>query len=172
MNMKAIAPVLLSSLFLTGCVGVVPIPRFSNKPVAGIPIKPQQTEFIVAGETTRAEVVDRLGAHFRESPRVPALAYSWEMPGGEVYWWVMVPEGGDIDEFEWTRWRAFFVMFDDSGHVARSKFKRLSSRKSLDEQLEHWFASESRRSPEGKRPPVGQASALQKTVQTSVLDVH
>ena len=152
MNMKAIVPALLSSLFLTGCVGVIPVPSFSSKPVAGIPIKPQQTEFIVVGETTHAEVVDRLGARFRESPRVPALAYSWELPGGEGVWWICGLEGGTGDRFEWSRWRAFFVMFDDSGHVASSKFKRLSSRKSLDEQLEDWFASESRQLSEDKQP--------------------
>ncbi len=147
--MKAIRLALLPALFLTGCVGVIPVPRFSNKPVASSAIDPSQADFIVVGETTRAEVVNRLGSEFRESPRLPALAYSWELPGGQGIWWVVSTVGGGGGEFEWSRWRAFFVAFDSKGVVTKTRFVHLSSRKSLDEQLEIWAV----RSALSKRRP-------------------
>ena len=136
--MKVIPFAFLPILFLTGCVGVIPVPRFSNKPVASSAVDPSQTDFIVVGETTRAEVVNRLGSEFRDSPRLPALAYSWELPGGQGIWWVVSTVGGGGGEFEWSRWRAFFVAFDSQGVVTKTRFIHLSSRKSLDDQLETW----------------------------------
>lgn len=142
--MKAIPLALLPALFLTGCVGVIPVPRFSNKPVASSAIDPSQTDFIIVGETTRVEVVDRLGSEFRDSPRLPALAYSWELPGGQGLWWLCSTHSGIGGEFEWSRWRAFFVAFDSKGVVTRTRFVHLSSRKSLDEQLEAWAVRSAR----------------------------
>jgi hypothetical protein len=128
----------------TGCVGVIPVPSFSNQPVAGQVIKPGDVKFIVPGQTTRAVVVERLGTSFRASPRMPVLAYSWELPGGSGIWWwcVFSPyfAAGDINDFEWSRWRAFFVTFDEQGVVTKAEFVHLSGKKSLDEQLEDWGA--------------------------------
>ena len=135
------APVLLSMplvLLLTSCVGILPMPNFSRTPENGKVIQSEQVSFIRPGLTTRQEVTNRLGCEFRDSPRAPALAYSWEIPGGRGLWWLACMEGGVSGEFEWSYWRAFFVLFDADDVVAETKFVRLGGKKSLDEQLEQW----------------------------------
>ena len=144
--MKILALALLAAMGLvTGCVGFIPVPASSSQVVVGRVIQAREAAFIVPGQTTRADVVERLGADFRASPRMPVMAYSWELPGGTALWWwfVFCTEGGagDAGEFEWSRWRAFFVAFDQAGYVTKTRFIRLSSRKSLDEQLEAWGAA-------------------------------
>jgi len=42
---------------------------------------------VVPRITTRAEVIQRLGDRFVASVRQPALAYTWELPGGRGIWW-------------------------------------------------------------------------------------
>jgi hypothetical protein len=144
--MKIVALMLLAATGLfTGCVGLIPVPSFSRQAPVGRAIQAREAAFIVPGQTTRAQVVEQLGADFRASPRLPVVAYSWDLPGGTALWWwaVFCTEGGagDAGEFEWGRWRAFFVAFDQDGYVTRTKFIRLSGRKSLDEQLEAWGAA-------------------------------
>jgi hypothetical protein len=144
--MKIVALMLLAAAGLvTGCVGLIPVPSFSGQTPVGRVIQAREAAFIVPGQTTRAQVVEQLGADFRPSPRLPVIAYSWDLPGGTALWWwaVFCTEGGagDAGEFEWGRWRAFFVAFDQDGYVTKTKFIRLSGRKSLDEQLEAWGAA-------------------------------
>jgi hypothetical protein len=119
---------------------VVPVP--SKGQTHGKVITSEQVRFIVIGQTTRAEVVSHLGDQFRGSPRVPVLAYSWEQPAVGLLWcWAVIipPSGlGDGGYAERSHWRAFFVAFDHSGTVSRTKFVSLSGGKSLDEQLEDW----------------------------------
>lgn len=130
--------VLPLAVLLTGCVGVLPIPSSSRHPEHGQVIGSEQVRFIQTGCTTRQEVTNRLGCDFRDSPRVRALAYSWEMPGGRGLWWLACMGGGTGGEFEWSHWRALFLRFDDDDVVVQTKFVRLSSGRSLDEQLERW----------------------------------
>lgn len=141
MKSKAAVFLMMTSVWLTSCVGVV-VPVPSGDKTHGKVITREQTQFIVRGQTTRTEVVEKLGDEFRESPRLPALAYSWEQPAAGLLWsWVLVlpPSGlGDGDYIERSHWRAFFVAFDNTGIVSRTKFVSLSGGKSLDEQLEHW----------------------------------
>jgi hypothetical protein len=120
-----------------GCVGVLPLPSFSRKLEAGRIIRCEQVAFIVPAQTMFGEVTNHLGCEFRDSPRVPALAYSWELAGGRGVWWAAW-EGSVAGEFEWSHWRAFFVLLDERGVVIKTKFARLSGRRSLDEQLEKW----------------------------------
>jgi len=143
--MKIPTLALLTAMGLvTGCVGFIPVPASSSQVVVGRIIQAREAAFIVPGQTTRAHVVERLGADFRASPRLPVMAYSWDLPGGTaLWWWFVICEYGAADarEFEWGRWRAFFVAFDQEGYVTKTKFIRLSGRKSLDEQLEAWGAA-------------------------------
>ena len=46
--------------------------------------------------------------------------------------------GGGGGEFDWGRWRGFFVAFDTNNVVTAVNTKHLSSRKSLHEHLEVW----------------------------------
>ena len=63
---------------LTGCVGVLPVP--SDGQTYGKVMTPGEVSFILPGQTSRAEVIARLCEQFRDSPRLPVLAYSWETP--------------------------------------------------------------------------------------------
>jgi hypothetical protein len=128
-----LAPILL----LTGCIGVIPLPA-SDHQVHGQVIEGSQTQFIIAGQTTRKEVIAHLGGQFRDSPRVPALAYSWEKPAADIAWWFFTLENGAGGHYERSHWRAFFIDFDADGKVRRTKFVGLSQNRSLDEQLEDW----------------------------------
>ncbi len=135
------------AIWLTGCVGmVVPVP--SHDKTHGQVITREQTKFIVCGQTSRGAVVKELGGEFRASPRLPALAYSWEQPATGLLWfWVIVlPPGGlgDGDFTERSHWRAFFVAFDGADKVSRAEFVSLRGGRSLDEQLEDWAAGKSR----------------------------
>jgi hypothetical protein len=132
------ALLLALSLLLTGCVGVLPIPNCSNQPTHGAKLRTQDTAFIRAGTTTAAELFGNLGTNCVCDPRQRAVAYSWELPGGWGIWWVVSPENGLADDFEWSRWRAFFVAFDTNNVVTAATTKHLSSSKSLYEQLEIW----------------------------------
>lgn len=68
-------------------------------------------------------------------------------------------EGAIADEFEWSRWRAFFVAFDSNNVVIAAKLKHLSASMSLDAHLDEWAqkhrAAPDRIDPEsfaGKQP--------------------
>lgn len=129
-------PVLI--LLVTGCVGVLPFPQFSNQPTHGTRLRARDTVFIGAGTTSAAEVFGTLGTNCVCDPRHRAVAFSWELPGGRGIWWAASMDAGRAGDFEWTRWRAFFVAFDTNNVVIAASAKHLSSRKTLHEQLEAW----------------------------------
>jgi hypothetical protein len=129
---------LLLILLLTGCIGMLPIPKFSNQHTHGTIVRAQDTAFIRVGTTSAAELFHNLGTNCISDPRQRAVAFSWELPGGRGMWWVVCTEGGSSGEFEWSRWRAFFVAFDTNNVVIAASAKHLSSRMSLDEHLEIW----------------------------------
>ena len=130
--------ILLSIAFatLTGCVGWVP--PLSNKPDNGRPLTARDVEFIVPGKTKRAEVVRTLGAGYCESPRIAAMAYPWQMPGGTGFWCIISTAGGGGGTWEMTRWRALFLAFDSHGTVTRKELVRLKSERTPQEQVEKW----------------------------------
>ena len=125
-------------VLLTGCVGVLPIPEFSNRPINGTVLRARDTAFIRPGTTTASEVFGTLGTDCLCDPRQRAVAFSWELPGGQGIWWVASTEAGAAGDFEWTRWRGFFVAFDANNVVIAAKTRHLSSRKTLDEHLNDW----------------------------------
>jgi hypothetical protein len=131
--------ILLSIVFatLTGCVGWVP--PLSNEPINGKTLTARDVEFIVPGKTTRAEVVRKLGKGYCESPRIAAMAYPWQLPGGTGFWCVISTHWADGGTWETaTRWRALFLTFDSHGTVTRKEFVRLKSEGTPQEQVEKW----------------------------------
>lgn len=125
----------LASLLLAGCVE----PSFSKVPINGKVITRGQSDLIVPGKTTRAEVVKTLGSGFQESLRMPALGYSWEMRVWTVLFWDTLRAGGE-PSWEYTRWHAFFVAFDQRGVVTRKQFVNLSYQHTFEEHLAKWAA--------------------------------
>ena len=138
---------MLSAVLLTGCVsfgigmaGALPVPPLSKKIIEqGREITAPEIQFAVPGRTTRAEVIARLGNDFRESPRVSALAYSWQYEGGfKILWGYGFLGGYGSQGVENFGWRALFVAFDQEGRVIQTQFCCLKNSQSLDEQLEVW----------------------------------
>ena len=130
---------LLTLTFLmTGCIGLLPFPRFSNQPTHGTQLRAQDTAFIRAGTTSASELFGLLGTNCLCDARQRAVAYPWELPGGRGFWWLFGTVGGAGGEFEWSRWRAFFVAFDTNNVVTATTTKHLSANQSLHEQLEIW----------------------------------
>ena len=126
---------------MSGCVGVLPLPTTSNKPVYGHRIERAEVAFIHPGRTTRAKLVERLGYDYAALPMNRAFAYTWELPGGGGVWWycLVAPGGAAADGGSWVGgWRAFFVAFDDQDVVIATAFKKLSPRKPLHEHLDRW----------------------------------
>ena len=137
---RALFQVMLLTLaiFLTGCVGVLPFPEFSNRPIIGTKLRGRDTAFIRPGTTSASAVFGELGTDCLCDPRQRAVAFSWELPGGRGIWWAGGVEYATAGDFEWTRWRAFFVAFDANNVVVAAATKHLSSSKSLDEHLDAW----------------------------------
>ncbi len=126
---------------LTGCVGVLPFPQFSNQPMHGTKLRAKDTAFVRLGTTSASELFGTLGTNCLCDPRKRAVAFSWELPGGRgVWWWALAATtvAGGGGEFEWSRWRAFFVAFDTNNVVTAANTKHLSSSKTLHEHLEAW----------------------------------
>lgn len=133
MRIPSLLTIAAASLLLGGCVGY--IPPLSNKPYSGKSLAARDADFITIGRTTRAEVIRKRGTGFRDSIRVNAIAYPWEMPGG---YWILFPVlSGDTGP-EHSRWRALFLAFDAHDIVTQKQFVRLKRELSLDEQLETW----------------------------------
>jgi hypothetical protein len=141
-------PALLLILLLSGCVGVMPVPKSSRETATGRIISPQEVSFIVAGQTTRTELTNHLGCEFRDAPCAPALAYSWERPATRWVWWIFFLSAGGGGCYE-NSWHAFFVKFDAEGRVTKTTLASLSENQSLDEQLEAWAAPEQCGRPAG-----------------------
>ena len=140
--MNAALPLLapLFAALLTGCIAVPT--GTSDDRTRGKVITHADIRFIVPGRTMRTEVVEKLGADYREVRPGRALAYSWETPAIGWAWGVLIilPPGGIIggNHHDSSNWRALFVECDSSGRVTRTEFINLASHKSLDEQLENW----------------------------------
>jgi hypothetical protein len=138
------------TMLVSGCV-VLPIPSPSQDHGYGRAVEKKEVEAITVGVTTRAELTNSLGGQFRESTRVPALAYAWELPamGMAVLWGVASTHqaAGGVMDFERSKWRALFVRFNTNGVVTSRELVRLSGGKSLDDQLEKWAAQPSRSKP-------------------------
>ena len=121
---------------------VVPIP--SDGKTHGKVMTRKQAQFIVPGQTTLAEVTEKLGDQFRDSPWMPVLAYAWEI--STIGWgWAVANPPPQLESFfsqhernEGIAWQAFLGVFDGIGKVSRTKFVPLSGGKFLDEQLEDW----------------------------------
>lgn len=147
MKTKSFLLLLLVALLFTGCA-IVPYPVPSNDgQTYGKVITPKDVNFIIPGQTTQAEVVAQLGDQFHDSLRLPVIAYTWEKPAVGIGWsWILISRdaaaagGGSVER---SHWRAFFVRFDAAGRVQNTKFVSLSSRHSLDEQLEDWASKTS-----------------------------
>lgn len=132
----------ITTLALTGCVGVIPLPT-TSKVLHGQKLADTQTSFIQPGRTTRAQLIAELGTNYITFPRCSSIAYTWELQGGGGVWWTVIalPDAGYAEAGGWAGgWRGFFVAFDDREIVRAAEFKKLSTRHSLCENMDSWMA--------------------------------
>ncbi len=139
-RLASLAPMLT---LMSGCVGVLPLPVTSSQPEHGCKVDRAQVTFIHPGQTTRAQVIERLGPDYTALPLNRAFAYTWELPGGGGVWWYCIAcgEAAAAGGGSWAGgWRGFFVAFDDQGVVTATAFKKLSCRRPLHENMDRWVA--------------------------------
>ncbi len=63
-------------LLLTGCIGALPIPQFSNQPTYGTRLRAKDTAFIRVGTTSAFAVFDTLSTKCVCDPRHRAVAFT------------------------------------------------------------------------------------------------
>ena len=129
---------LITSLLLSGCAAVIPLPAFPQQVQKGRQITSDSVAFIQPGLTRREQVVTTLGTNYVELLSQPCLAYSWEITGGGGVWWVATPYGGLADSWQ-GGWRAWFVAFDERGIVRAIEFQRVSPKHSLHHHMREWM---------------------------------
>jgi hypothetical protein len=126
------------AVILTGCVGVVPVPVSSHVEY-GQKLQSKQTVCIRPGHTTRAEVIAALGTNYATFRSLRSIAYTWELSGGGGAWWIAGFYGGTGGN--WVGgWRGFLIAFDERDVVRAAEFKKLSARRSLDDNMGRWVA--------------------------------
>lgn len=130
----AILLLALASITTTGCVALIP----SVSQGRGRVLLEADANFIKIGETTREEVIQRLGTEFSDTWRTSALAYSWELKSVDLNIVGFSTIGGGADKTGFPRWRALFVAFDSNGIVTKRELVRLSPEKALHAQLTAW----------------------------------
>ncbi len=139
-----------AAVLFAGCVGVAPLPVVSRTPEYGQRLEPVHCSFIRPGQTTRAEVIARLGSNCVAFRRTHSIAYTWEMRGGGGVWWLVLvgPGGGVATGDQWVGgWRGFFVAFDQRDVVRAAELRKLSASRSLDENMDRWVAGLPKTSP-------------------------
>jgi hypothetical protein len=125
-------------VILTGCVGVMPVPVSAHVEY-GQKLQSKQVVCIRPGHTTRAEVIAALGTNYATFRSIRSIAYTWELSGGGGVWWIGFVNGGTT--VTWVGgWRGFLIAFDELDVVRAAEFKKLSARRSLDDNMERWVA--------------------------------
>lgn len=109
---------LSATLALAGCI-VLPIPTSEDKVLAGTPVADTQLGFLAPGQTTEAEVVERLGppALVWEDARV--FVYPWDMRKGILLWAAGAYYAGGFGKTDLARHHLLLIRFDEGGRVAR-----------------------------------------------------
>lgn len=110
-RISLIGAALLAALIgLTGCM----IPYPSHKVYEGNEIKAESLSWLQPGETTRTQVVERLGAPDIDFVDQRTVAYAWSGQSGGVL--VVAPYSGFIDPIRVRR--ALLIRFDTDNKAA------------------------------------------------------
>lgn len=104
------AALLAALISLTGCM----IPYPSHKVYEGKEIKAETLSWMQPGETTRAQVVERLGAPDIDFIDQRTIAYAWSGQSGGVL--VVAPNSGFVDPIRMRR--ALLIRFDTDNKAA------------------------------------------------------
>jgi hypothetical protein len=135
-----------SLLLHPGCVAI-PIPQgYRNLEREGKRIGEARLSFVVPGETTKAEFIERIGEPYLVLDEYGVMAYYWKMIAAYVPWVIGVPGGGAAGILEVDRQHVLLVSYDDRGIIDRYETIKnfqgagLSKAKPVDELARQWAA--------------------------------
>ena len=139
MNSKAFSFFLLSMVLLQVSCIMVPIPTKENKVLAGTPVTKEQQSFIVPMQTTREEVVARLGNPdiIWEDARV--FVYNWDMRQGMLLWAIGGYGAGAAGLSDIEKHYLLLIQFDEQGKVQRFERTTRPLMQSYSNFLEEWL---------------------------------
>jgi hypothetical protein len=134
-------------LFLhPGCIAI-PIPQgYRNIVREGERIGEPRLSFVVPGETTKAEFIERIGQPYLVLDDSGVMAYYWKMLSANVPWFAAGYYTGTGGNIEVDRQYALLVSYDDRGIIDRYEtiknfqVRGLSKEQTIEELARQWTA--------------------------------
>ena len=128
------------------CCIAIPIPQgYRNIESEGERIGEARLSFVVPGETTKAEFIERIGQPYLVLDDLGVMAYYWKMLAAYVPWFVGCYTGmGGVAEVD--RQNVLLVSYDDRGIIDRYETIKnfqvagLSKAKTVEELARQWAA--------------------------------
>lgn len=113
-----------SFLFQLGCLAI-PIPQgYRNLEREGQRIGEARLNFVVPGETTKAEFVERIGQPYLVLDDLGVMAYYWKMLAAYVPWFAAGYYTGAGGVVEVDRQNVLLVAYDDRGIIENYEYIR------------------------------------------------
>lgn len=129
----------MASLFeLAGCIAI-PVPT-EDAVLSGRPVTEEQLAFIKAGETTKKELVDRLGQPQIIWEPAQVYVYEWDVRAGVLIWAVGGGYSGAAGVTDLLERNVFLIEFDDSDYVRRFEKSERPIFQSYGDFLREWAA--------------------------------
>jgi hypothetical protein len=114
-------------LFHPGCLAI-PIPQgYRNIERAGKKIEPYKLSFVVPGQTTKTEFIDKVGKPYLMMDDYGVMAYYWKMLSASVLWAVGAPGGGAGGIAEVQPQYLLLVSYDDQGVIHNYETIRIAT---------------------------------------------
>ena len=110
--------------FQLGCLAI-PIPQgYRNLEREGQRIGETRLNFVVPGETTKAEFIERIGQPYLVLDDLGVMAYYWKMLAAYVPWFAAGYYTGAGGVVEVDRQNVLLVAYDDRGIIENYEFWR------------------------------------------------
>ncbi|MDP3420531.1 MAG: hypothetical protein Q8R61_08150 [Thiobacillus sp.] len=126
------------TLYLYGCV--IPIPTPENKVLAGTPVTEEQLAFIQLGETTKENVLARLGEPQIVWEDAHIFVYEWEVRHGVLLWAVGAGYSGAFGAIDLRERYVLIIQFDDTDRLQRFERAIRPPLKSYGDFLREWVS--------------------------------
>jgi hypothetical protein len=149
---KSLLTVLLAwcCLWLLPACLAIPIPQgYRNLEREGKKIEPSQLSFVVPGQTTKAEFIEKVGQPYLTMDDVGVMVYYWKMLAAYVPWIASGYYVGGAGVIEVDRHYLLLAAYDDRGIIERYEtIRKIIQPKAVAEVARQWV---------GKGPSEGEA---------------
>jgi len=152
LSRKLLLATVLAMTLATGCI-IVPIPTPHGKIMEGTQVQPSALIFLKPSQTTKEEVVNRLGQPTIIWRDENTLVYRWVQRKGILLWVAGGGAGGGSvggGEIDITAEYAFLVKFDAADRFVISETVLKSPIKSFGQSLLDWRDANRAKSLQGK----------------------